>query len=384
VRKLLVIAVIIAAVLATGWWRYRVTRPGHRFERGLAAVRDRDWRTAECLAARLGDSGHADLAHVLLAESAYARKDPEAALRECNLVAADGGPAHLRSALLSGKCLLDLGEPAEAQRAFAFVVREQADNADAHRGLAAAAYDLGQMGEALAHIDEVIRLDPSDYRPYRLKGNIFRDLGDQDQAGSAYGEALRRNAPTAVRQDIQLDLAEVLVQQAQFARALEVLAADDDGGEPSPRSAALKAEALRGVGRGPEAIAVVDRALDAYPDGVFYRLRGQLYLDQGNAADAIPMLEQAARLYKRPYQPYFLLAQAYARAGRKADADRAAARAEEVRRDLETATELTKEAMERPQDASVRIRLAEVCERLGDPELAAMWRRAAASLASRH
>jgi predicted Zn-dependent protease len=162
------------------------------------------------------------------------------------------------------------------------------------------------------------------------------------------------------------------------------LAADDDGGEPSPRSAALKAEALRGVGRGPEAIAVVDRALDAYPDGVFYRLRGQLYLDQGNAADAIPMLEQAARLYKRPYQPYFLLAQAYARAGRKADADRAAARAEEVRRDLETATELTKEAMERPQDASVRIRLAEVCERLGDPELAAMWRRAAASLASRH
>ena len=380
-RKTLLAVLLIATVAVVAGWRYRVTRPDYRFERGLQAVRDRDWRTADRLADRLAAAGQEDLAHLLRGEALYARKDPGAALTECNRVRGDGGPNHLRAAALSGRCHLDLDEPTEAQRAFAFVVRQQPENADAHRGLAAAAYDLGQMGDAIAHLEEVIRLDPADYRPHRLMGNIYRDLGDREKAEPAYREALRLGGgPPAVRQEIEFDLAEGLVQQARFADALETLAAVDGGAEPPPQLVALRAEALRGLGRGPEAIALVDRALADYPDGVFYRLRGQLYLDQGDAADAVPMLEQAARLYRRPYQAYFLLAQAYAQVGRKADADRAARRAEEIRHDLEAATDLNRQALERPRDASVRLRLAEISERLGDADMAAVWRRAAAQL----
>jgi hypothetical protein len=55
------------------------------------------------------------------------------------------------------------------------------------------------------------------------------------------------------------------------------------------------------------------------------------------------------------------------------------ARAEELRKDLDRITELTKEAMAKPWDAAVRLRLAELSERLGKPELAAVWRKAAAA-----
>ena len=43
----------------------------------------------------------------------------------------------------------------------------------------------------------------------------------------------------------------------------------------------------------------------------------------------------------------------------------------------ELLTRLSKEAMDSPWDAEVRLRLAEVCEQMGRSDLAEMWRRAA-------
>src|SRR4051794_24992253 len=109
-RRWILFATLIAGTAAAGGWRYRVTRPEYRFEHGLRAVANRDWKTAAELADRLHAAGHPDEAHVLRAESRYACKDAAAALDECNQVHPDGGLLHLRAATLSGKCLLDLGE----------------------------------------------------------------------------------------------------------------------------------------------------------------------------------------------------------------------------------------------------------------------------------
>ena len=68
-----------------------------------------------------------------------------------------------------------------------------------------------------------------------------------------------------------------------------------------------------------------------------------------------------------------------AAAGRTGDATRTLARVEELRADLDRITALSREAMEKPWDADVRVRLAELCDRMGKPELAAMWRNAAAA-----
>lgn len=381
-------AILVALVIASaaaGVWRYRVTRPGHRFEVGLEAVARHDWPTARRAADRLMDSGHADEGSVLRAEMHYAQKDPEAALAECNRVQPNGGPLHLRAAALTGKCMLNLGEPGQAQRAFAFVVRVQPDNADAHRGLAAAAYDLGQTDQAMAHLGEVARLDPADYRPHRLAGNIHKDAGSWAKAEAEYRKALvLGGAPPGVGDEIHGDLADALINQSMFAEALDALEGVTHGDPHRPRLVALRAESLRGVGRGAEAAALVDQALATDPTSALFRLRGQLYLDAGNAAGAIPMLEEAARRGHVPYQSYFLLAQAYRLADRADDAARATKRAEELRRDVETAAELSRQAQARPGDAAVRLQLAAVFDRLGEADLAAVWRRAAASLGGRH
>jgi predicted Zn-dependent protease len=141
---------------------------------------------------------------------------------------------------------------------------------------------------------------------------------------------------------------------------------------------ALRVEALRGLGRREEASAEVDRALAVHPEGPFYRLRGQLYLDDGNARSAIPFLEKAASLSPHHYQSHFLLAQAYAAAGRKADAERTNARVDEIRRDYDQISALSREIMNKPWDPEVRLRLSEYFQRTGNAKLAAMWRKAAA------
>jgi tetratricopeptide (TPR) repeat protein len=60
-----------------------------------------------------------------------------------------------------------------------------------------------------------------------------------------------------------------------------------------------------------------------YPFGHY--LLGLLYFDTGDVARAIPELETAARMVPREAQFHFALGNAYARVGRKADADRARA-----------------------------------------------------------
>jgi tetratricopeptide (TPR) repeat protein len=371
----------VVVVLAAAGWRYRITRPEHRFVLGHQAVEAGDFKAAEQYAARLEATGQADRAHLLRAESLYARKNTEAALRECNQIKDEGAIRH-RAAAVAGRCLLDLGALAEAERVFLFVLSEEADHVDAHRGLAAISYEMGQWNRAIAHLEQVIRLDPGDARPHRLLGEILRDSSDMQGAITEYREALRLGTglSDAARDQSRFELCEALVELARFEEALAVLDAGGRAEAEAPYMRALRIEVLRGLGRKAEALAMVEAALANKSEAPFYRLRGQLYLDDGDAAKAVPLLEQAAQLSPNHYQSHFLLAKAYAGVARKPDADRANARAEEIRKDYELGAELYRQAMVRPKDALVRLRLAEYCERTGDTKSAAIWRRAAAQL----
>src|SRR4051812_29325032 len=68
-----VLAAVAVTVLAGGPWRFYTTRPGVRLARGEEAVRNRDWKTATDLAARLESTGHPDEAHWLRAQAFYGR-----------------------------------------------------------------------------------------------------------------------------------------------------------------------------------------------------------------------------------------------------------------------------------------------------------------------
>jgi len=380
----------VLAVLAipAAWWRRHITRPDYRFARGEDAVRAKDYPTAQAYADRLEAAGSPDHARLLRAEAFYAKSQPYQALKECNKIQADGD-LKLRAAVLSGKCLLDMGDAREANRVFAYVLERQPDNADAHRGLGAIAYDLGRAAEAAAHMGEVARLDPADARPHRLLAHIRRDAGDLPGAERSFREAVRLGFPAAAAaaDGVRVELAETLVRQGKFAEAVAALDEIADARAAAADVLAVRVQALRGAGRRPEAVAAADRGLADFPGPEFARLRGQLHAEAGDAKAAIPLLEEATRPsagrghyhFQDLYQAHFLLAQAYAADGRKADADRANARADTLRRDLDAATQLSQEAAARPGDAAVRRRLAAVFDRLGDRGLADMWRAAAAA-----
>jgi tetratricopeptide (TPR) repeat protein len=395
-RQGMLLLLAAAGIAVFSVWRYRVTRPEYQLERAQAAIRAQDWDTVAEIAQRLYDAGHRNYAAVLRAEGvlvlgrqsqdpAKKRTQAQLALSELNKMELEdfplNAPLRVHAASLSAQCYLELGNLAEAHRVFLFVLDQQPDHIDAHRGLAAIAYDLGHIPTAIRHLETVARLDPSDPRPHRQLGLIHSDLGEHEKATEAYYESLRRGIDGQARSEVQFELAEVLLHLARFSEAIAVLDSARTHGEEAPWLVAIRAEAYRGLGRREEAIALLDRAIVAHPNGgALYRIRGQLYLDENNPVAAVTCLERAVELSPWSYQPQYLLSQAYAAAGRKEDAARAARKVDELRREYTLLSDLTREAMNKPGDATVRRRLAEVCDRLGKPELAAMWRSAAATV----
>jgi tetratricopeptide (TPR) repeat protein len=369
-------------MFGVGVWRHQVTRPDYRLAQGEEAIRAKDWERVTSLLEKLESSGHQNHAHLLRGTALHARQHPDLALAELNKIR-DEGAIHLRAAALSGRCLLELGNLPEAHRVFSYVLAQQPDHIDSHRGLAAVAYDLGQLDLAVEHLERVAELDSADSRPHRLTGLIYKDLAEYEKAGVAYREALRRGVATGDEGKVRLELAEVLIRLGQFTGALQTLDAAPAAARENPEQVVHRAEALRGLARAKEAAELLDREIRKHETAGLFRLRGQLYLDEGNVAEAAKVLERAVALDQCDQQAHYLLAQAYAGLGRAGDAQRESARVEQLQKQLEQITNLTNEAMAKPWDAAVRVRLADLSDAMGKPDLAKMWRAAAAACAGK-
>jgi tetratricopeptide (TPR) repeat protein len=284
----------------------------------------------------------------------------------------------VRAAALSGLCLIELKNLPEAARVLNYAIGEQPDDVEAHRGLAIIAYDLGQLDEAVHQLEEVARLDAADARPHRLIGLIYKDMAQNEKAVAAYREALARGLRPQPKAEVSVELAEVQSRLFLFAEALETLeAASPVQAEPDPARDVVRAVCLRGLGRKRDAVEVLDRALASKATVDLYRVRGQVCLDDAQNTEAIRYLEQATALAPADYQAHYLLAQAYAGAGRTTESTKTSSRAEAIRKDMELLSKLSREAIDKPWDSVVRLQLAEVSDRLGQPQLAAMWRAAA-------
>ncbi|MFO0930288.1 MAG: tetratricopeptide repeat protein [Gemmataceae bacterium] len=378
-RRLLVgvLVVVVAAVGCAGWW-YWVTRPAYRLARGQEAVARGDWDAADLLVDQLEASGDSDRSALLRGESLFAQKRYAEAVAAFNRVR-DRGEIRRRAALYSGRALLAMNEWAEASRLFAFVLDEEPDQLDALRGLAAVQYDLGNLDQARQHLRRVVEIAPRDGRAHRLIGLISKDMTEVDVACQAYRDALAADLPDSFRRAVPGELAECLVRQTEFKQALEVLDEARAAGiaEDGARQA-LRAECLWRLGRAGDALALLDPALRDHPtQAELWLIRGRVHLDRQEFAQALADMEKAAALKPRDYDTQYQLARAYAAAGRPDDARRQQQVADGLRKTLDELTRLSKDAMNKPLDAAIRLQLARLCEQIDRPELAAMWYRAA-------
>lgn len=385
---------LLGAVAGVGAWWYSATRPESRLRRAEEAIRRGDWAEAKRLAGRLEAAGQADLAHLVRGKALYAQAAPDLAaegaassrwllteaLQELSQIRGEG-EARLEALALGGRCLFYLQDVPQATAAFYLVLHYQPDHLDAHRGLAAILYDQMAYEKVVYHAKEWGRLDPADGRPFRLIGSIRKDLNRHPEAIEAFRDALRRELSAAHREDVQIQLAGLLVKELRYAEALAVL---DDAGLDArrvPQELALRAECLMNLSRQPEARTLLDRSplqelQTRCPD--LLRLRAQIHYNDGEYQAAAALLEQGVAIDRHDFPTRHLLGLTYQRLGRSDEAQEQYRRTREIQDHLNELKKLYRQAVAKPEDASLRLRMAELYEKVGKLELARTWRRAAA------
>lgn len=375
-RLALALALLVLAAAVVGGWHYRASRPAYVFQRGREALERHDWDQVEASAARLDSAGETGRAAYLRASALAARGHFVEALQALSN-SSDDGKLPADASALAGRCLVELKELRLAYQQFSRALEQDPDQVDAHRGLAAVAWDLGQLTAALGHLENVLRLAPSDGRAYRLMGQIYKDLDQPGEAEAAYRNALEHELPDAVRPTVIEELAETLAKQERYKEALELL--DKSPAEaPGLTARALRIKCLLQLNRTPEAEKALEQALESWPDAApLWLLRGQIALAKGGTADAVRALERAVELAPGEDQGHYWLARAYTRAGRTAEADARMRRFKEIQAVRAKLDALQKEAMKKPWDASVRLQLYELCLKIDKPKHAAMWYQAA-------
>ena len=351
---------------------------------GREAVLRGDWEAADRVADRLEAAGEPDRAH-LVRGHAYLRQARQSdamlnrAIVEYNQIRHDRPDVLAEASLTYGLGFYSLGMLAEAERFLLYVAQVRPDDVEARRGLAAIYYDLGAMYRAIHHAERWSVLAPDDGQPHRFLGVIRASLAADAEAVRHYREAMARDLPSRAREEAIVELAGLLVKQTQFAEALTLL----DGvpfpaGRVPPAAADLRAECLYNLGRGPEAVALLDQLpADRPASPRALRVLAQLHADAGAPEKALPLLEAALRADAHDTACRYQLALVYERLNRPADAAeqrRQLGRSQDLFKQL---SDLSQEAAAKPKDAALRRRLADVCRRLDRPALSEMWQRAA-------
>jgi tetratricopeptide (TPR) repeat protein len=377
---LLSVGLVLAGFVAVRW--YQTSRPDYRLERGRAAVREADFAAAEEMVRRLETAGHTDHAHLLQAAIHLELGRPNDAAGEIERIKSTD--LLVEGALLHGEWLIRHGVgPAEAAKDFLFVLSKRPDNLVAHRGLATIHYDQGAWALAVVHLLRWAELDPSDGRHYRFIGRIYYEGDHFALAILAYRKALRANLAEATVQNVKEELAECLVKQSLYSEALPVLEECGPRADTVPALIALRADSLAGVGKTAEAEALLDKALQRHPHAIeLLRVRGKLLTSAQKPAEAAKLLEQVLAHDPHDTTSRYQLTLAYELLDRRDEAAKHRTILEETKEGMVALTKLIQEAGEKPFDTALQKRLADMCERMGRPELAQRWLRAAAVSAS--
>ncbi|RMG35781.1 MAG: tetratricopeptide repeat protein [Planctomycetota bacterium] len=376
-RALATGAVVCCGLLALWIWRASTLAPEDDFLRAWAGLRRGDLEIVADVAARLEQrSSSRPAAQILDAALLLAGGDPRAALSALprDPIAA---PFELYRLLVAGQCYYRLGRLDRAWQAFRAAARRDAQHPDVLRWLAATYFDLGSYDVALPLLKRLAECEPTDFAPWRLMGIMYLDFEKYGAAAEAFREALKRNPPPAIADELRLDLARSLIRQNDYRTADEVLRQC----RRSPERTILQCEVQWATGQADAAVTRLRRTLAENPElPQAWRLLGRIAIQQGDWDEAATAFEQFVQL--EPFEPdgYYNLARIAAQRGDRQKSEQLQRRFEELQRWRRRLTELNTRASREPDNAELRERLAEICHKLGKPDLAEMWQRAAAAV----
>lgn len=378
-QKLVALVVVLCLGTVVTLFVFRGKSPHDAFLVGQEALARGDWATVSRQIQRLRQvSGHSDQVQLLRGGLLLRTGDSRGAIAELMRVRPDG-ELREESLLLLCEAFYQLKQWNDAVAVAQEVLRRHPDHAEAHRWLGATYFDLGDLTQAERHLKELARLAPQDYSPHRLLGLIHHDFERYKEAIADFQEALKRNPPTAIIEEIRLDLANSLIQQNQFEEALQTLDNQWPPDKVEPR--VLRAECLWTMNRQDEAKRELDQVRQRAPGNLkVLWLTARMALDENRTDDALQTLQQVIAVEPTNHQALYEISLAYRKLGKESEAQGFLERRNTARALFERLVELNKQAINEPHNAVVRLELATVCDQLGKKELAVVWRDAAAAL----
>lgn len=287
------------------------------------------------------------------------------------------GPLRIPVYYYTGRALHGLNRLSEAHQALTVVVKESPEYPEGHRWLGIVYFDLGALEFAIQELTRLTQLVPDDYRPHRLIGLIHRDFDHHQEAIGSYGTALTLDPPPDVRREVELELADVLIEVRRYEDA-RLLVKDASS---SARAHVLLARCEWNAGQVDRSLAEVEKALLLNPqESSAYQLKAEILQSIQRHSESIQCLRKAIELNPFDAECHYKLGMVLRESGDVAQAEIVLHRWRELN-DLQTLlSELNKQAVEDLHNVTLRMKLADVCESLGKRDLASMWRKVAQGL----
>jgi len=220
-----------------------------------------------------------------------------------------------------GVAAIEMGQWQQAEALLQQAVDASPDDAEARRYLAEALWQRGAADEALSHLTEAIRIDPTSAAFHVRAGEMSLALG-------ANGDAIRR-ADKAIGLDTKLASAYALRGRAFWREnQLDPALADLQRTlELSPHNAEVLLDVAlmyRERGQATRSLTTLHHLLDTYPPGeepqLALLLEGRTLLELGRPQQAIDSFLAASDRGPPNVEVYYRLAQAQSEIGRHAEA----------------------------------------------------------------
>ncbi|HUY31408.1 MAG TPA: hypothetical protein VMV69_01400 [Pirellulales bacterium] len=362
-------------------------RPEQIYQRALKAVARDDFKQAQRELRRLQAFRECEPQASLIAGIlALHEQKLDAALNELRF-AVDDPETRVLARTLMGRTMYQQHRFHEAEQNLLAALEFDPGQAEAHRWLGIANYDVGAMLQADLHLRQAAELATQDPVPHRILGLIHNDLEDLEKAVDDYQESLRRDAafpgrlkPTD-RQAMYIELAGAQVGLVRWRDALATLRQADESADVL----ALRAECHAALGEADRVQECLERALALDPGHLKSLLaKARLALDSNEPEAALVPLERAVEKHPRDAPLHYVLSQAHQRLGHTDLAQDHVREFEALQQLAQQLADLKRRAIEQPRDAAVCYQLGLLNERLGLPDAAGNWYAATLSLDARH